>query len=76
MGLLCRVGEVTVVSRLGAPHEVCLTLSFVLRMVVAVLGHRGRGGGGGKPAAAARYSDVVASTPPLGPVERRRLELG
>jgi hypothetical protein len=47
MGLLCRVGEVTVVSRLGAPHEVCLTLSFVLRMVVAVLGHRGRGGGGG-----------------------------
>jgi hypothetical protein len=55
MGLLCRVGEVTVVSRLGAPHEVCLTLSFVLRMVVAVLGHRGRGGGGGgKPAAAAR----------------------
>lgn len=70
MGLLCRMGEVTVIPRLGAPHEARLTLIFVLCMSVSVLGHRG-----GDPSAPARYSAVVASTSPLDPVERRRLEL-
>jgi hypothetical protein len=48
VGLLCRMGEVTVVPRLGAPHEVRLTLIFVLRMVVSVLRHRGGSGCAGK----------------------------